>query len=46
MFGIPNSIVFSRRLMYRSKFSGFISFGIYLILLVVLIIQLQNMFYK
>lgn len=42
MFGIPNSLVLGRTLIYRSKFSGILSIFIYIILVVVLSVEIEK----
>jgi hypothetical protein len=35
IFGVPNSLLLGRKLVYRSKFSGFISIWIYLTMFII-----------
>lgn len=40
MFGIPNSLVLGRSIVYKSKLSGMISLLVYLALIILIIIEL------
>jgi len=38
MFGIPNSLILGRSIIYKSKFSGFVSLGMTVIIIIFAII--------
>ncbi len=46
LFGIPNSLVLGRSMIYRSKFSGFISLWIILTILALAIYYINKVFSK
>jgi hypothetical protein len=39
MFGIPNSLVFGRSLIYKSKLSGLISLAIYIFFVIIITLE-------
>jgi len=46
MFGIPNSLVLGRSMIYRSKFSGLISFCIYLAMIAIILTEFLKLLDK
>lgn len=46
LFGIPNSLVLGRTIIYKSKFSGFVSLWVYIALMVMMIIEMNKMLYR
>ncbi len=46
LFGIPTSLVFGKSTVYRSKFSGFISFWVYIFLLIMISLEIKKILDK
>lgn len=42
LFGVPNSLVFGNSTVYKSKFSGFVSFWVYLFLIVMISLEIKK----